>query len=47
MQLSSYIIYGISMTIQRENAESIMGKGPFIYYVITCRGGGGSENANF
>ena len=21
--------------------------GPFIYYVITCRGGGGSENANF
>ena len=22
-------------------------KGPFIYYVITCRGGGGSENANF
>ena len=23
------------------------GKGPFIYYVITCRRGGGSENANF
>ena len=22
-------------------------KGPFIYYVSTCRGGGGSENANF
>ena len=22
-------------------------KVPFIYYVITCRGGGGSENANF
>ena len=22
-------------------------RGPFIYYVSTCRGGGGSENANF
>ena len=22
-------------------------KGPFIYYVISCRGGGGSENSNF
>ena len=22
-------------------------KGPFIYYVSTCRGEGGSENANF
>ena len=24
----------------------IVAKGPVIYYVITCRGGGGSENAN-
>ena len=25
----------------------IFSRGPFIYYVSTCRGGGGSENANF
>ena len=24
-----------------------MSRGPFIYYVSTCRGGGGLENGNF
>ena len=27
--------------------SSMLPQGPFIYYVITCRGGGGSENTNF
>ena len=30
-----------------KRGEYYFTKGPFIYYVITCRGGGGSENANF
>ena len=35
--------------IKQENiADDIINKGPFIYYVSTCKGGGGgSENTNF